>query len=118
MAKLPDLFTTLDEPAPYVATVIVEPPATNWLHLPSLHARLLPLAIAAGHEQLHLSCNYQGEGPSGCTYEARASGGIRGGRQYIGWLEPSEGDTAAHFEQALRAKLEQAVLPTSLRAAS
>lgn len=112
MAKLPDLFTTFDEPATYVATAIIEPPTTHWLHLPSVHARLLPLAIAAGHEQLHLTCDYSGGNSlSGCLYEARATGGWRGNREYITWLEPGEADTAPRFEQVLREKLEQAAVP-------
>jgi hypothetical protein len=107
-----DLFSILDKPAPpYVATAIVEPPATNWLHLPSVHARLLPLAVAAGHERLHLTCDYSGDSPSGCLYEARAMGGWRGNKEYISWLEPGDGDCASRFEQKLREKLEQAVVP-------
>jgi hypothetical protein len=111
MATQAALFATPDEPRPYVATAIVEPPITNWLHLPSVHARLLPLAIAAGHERLHLSCAFSGDGLSSCLYEARASGGWRGNRDYISWLEPGNGDCAPHFERVLREKLQQAAQP-------
>lgn len=115
MDKLPDLFTTLDEPAPYVATALIDPPAPHWLHLPSVHARLLPLALAAGHERLHLVCDLSGAGNIDCLYEARGAGGLRGNVTYIGWLEPGEGDTAARFEAVLREKLLAAALPPSLR---
>ena len=99
------LFATFDEPAPYVATALISPPDAHWLHLPSLHARLLPLALKAGHERLHLSCDYIGTGAMPCTYEAWGDGGVTGHLSYVSWLEPGEGDTAARFEAVLREKL-------------
>jgi hypothetical protein len=95
----------LFEQAPYVVTAIVEPATTNWLHLPSLHAELLPLAIAAGHESLQLVCVYGSAAPSGCSYEATGMGGSTGTVVYVSWQEPGEADTAPRFAQVVREKL-------------
>jgi hypothetical protein len=95
----------LFDAAPFRAVALVEPVTTNWLHLPSLHAELLPLAIAAGHDALQLGCAYGSDAPSGCTYEATGIGGEAGNRFYVTWLEPGDGDTAPRFAQVLREKL-------------
>jgi len=81
-------------------------PAT-WLPLPLLHAQLLPLALAAGHEALLLTCHYQGPADESCYYEADASGGPSGFRRYVSWLDQDGGDRPANFERVLRRKLEQ-----------
>jgi hypothetical protein len=95
----------LFDAAPFKAVAIVEPASTNWLHLPSLHAELLPLAIAAGHDALQLGCLYGSDAPSGCTYEATGIGGEAGNRFYVTWLEAGDSDTAPRFAQVLREKL-------------
>lgn len=110
-----DLFTTLDEPARYVATHVIEPATTGWLPLPQLHARLLPLAQAAGHERLLL--NARMDGPDEFSYEADATGGRTGFRRYIGFFD--YGSTPAHFEAALTRLLQQqaSLVPTPQQAA-
>ena len=75
--------------------------------MPALHARLLPLALAAGHEALLLTCHYHGAADESCYYEADASGGTSGFRRYISWLDKDGGDQPANFERVLRRKLEQ-----------
>lgn len=104
----------LFEAAPFTAVALVEPVAANWLHLPSLHAELLPLARAAGHETLRLNCAYTGETLSGCLYEATGLGGTAGTREYVSWLEHDNGDTAQRFAQTLREKLLAAAMRAPL----
>jgi hypothetical protein len=99
MTTLP---TTIDPPADYTV-MVVEAAAPGWLHLPSLHAKLLPLALAAGHERLVLTCHFGGESHS--YYEAEALAGTTGFRRYITWLD--EGDQAEDFERVLTEKLQQ-----------
>jgi hypothetical protein len=97
-----DLLTiTTDPTAPYQATIIVEPAVVGWLHLPSLHAKLLPLALAAGHERLLLAAHI--EGPESFYYEADATGGASGFRRYIGFFD--HGSAPVDFERVLTAKL-------------
>jgi hypothetical protein len=92
--------------APQVAYV-VEAPAPGWLHLPSLHAKLLPLAVAAGHDTLSLFCTCQGNEASEYTYEASAFGGLSGFRAYIQFLAPEGGYSWHDFERVLTEKLLQ-----------
>lgn len=106
--QLPDLFTTYDEQAPYVATSLVEPPAPHWLHLPSVLARLQPLAEAAGHEKLLLVAHLETDQ---CYYEATATGGARGFVTYIGYFD--YGSNPARFEPCLRELLTQEALRAS-----
>jgi hypothetical protein len=106
MAQLPDLFTTLAEPAPYVATAIVAAPSPDWLDLPGVLARLQPLAEAAGHERLLLVAHLE---PGQCYYEASATGGPRGFVTHIGYFD--YGSAPAQFERCLRELLTQAAQP-------
>jgi hypothetical protein len=101
------LSLTTDPAAAYQATVIVEPAATGWLHLPSLHIKLLPLALAAGHERLVLSCDYEGADDFRCTYSAHAGGGTSGFRSYITPFDFNSGHLPDRFEQVLTGLLEQ-----------
>jgi hypothetical protein len=103
MTTLP---TTIDPPADYTV-MVVEAAAPGWLHLPSLHAKLLPLALAAGHETLQLGCDYTGAGDFECTYNASCSGGPSKFRQYINQFGLEEGHLPADFERVLTAKLQQ-----------
>ena len=77
-------------------------PATDWLDLPALHARLLPLAQAGGHEKLLLNVEY-GDGLP--WYGAEATGGPTGFRRYIGRFQ--HGDTPSQFEGVLTELLQQ-----------
>jgi hypothetical protein len=84
------------------------PAAEGWLHLPSLHAKLLPLAKAAGHDKLHLSCECNGTEPSDYTYLASASGtSANSFRRYISVFEPGGGYSWHDFERVLTAKLQE-----------
>jgi hypothetical protein len=74
----------------------------EWLDLPALHARLLPLAQAAGHEKLLLSVAI-GDGLP--CYEADATGGPSGFRRYVGRFD--YGDTPSQFEGRLTELLQQ-----------
>lgn len=108
MSTLP-LFT--DEPvAPYEVVTVAGPAALGWLDLPLLHAKLLPLAQAAGHTTLHLSCEVSGPGPSDYTYLASASGADAGSyRRYISVFEPGGGYSWHDFERVLTAKLHEQI---------
>jgi hypothetical protein len=116
-----DLFSQPTAPAaPFKVVAIAEPAATGWLHLPSLHAKLLPLALAAGHTRLHLSCECSGTGPSDYTYLAEGSGTDADSyRRYISVFEPGGGYSWHDFERVLTAKLieQAAFLATSKEAA-
>jgi hypothetical protein len=104
------LSLPFDKPAPYEVVAVAEPAATDWLHLPSLHAKLLPLAKAAGHERLTLSCDHAGADDFQTTYSASASGGPAGFRYYIPVINLADaGHLPEHFERVLTAKLEQQV---------
>jgi hypothetical protein len=96
--------TTTQQQAPLVLDA--GPAAEGWLHLPSLHAKLLPLAQAAGHAALHLSCEVSGPGPSDYTYLASASG-PNNFRRYISTFEPGGGYSWHDFERVLTAKLQE-----------
>jgi hypothetical protein len=100
--------TTLDPAAPYQVVAVAEPAIAGWLHLPSLHAKLLPLAKAAGHERLTLSCDHAGADDFQTTYSASASGGPTGFRSYIQVINLEDaGHLPEHFERVLTDKLEQ-----------
>jgi hypothetical protein len=86
------------------------PAVAGWLHLPSLHAKLLPLAQAAGHDKLHLSCECNGAEPSDYTYLASASGASANSfRRYISVFEPGGGYSWHDFERVLTAKLHEQI---------
>ena len=85
------------------------PAAEGWLQLPALHAKLLPLAQAAGHETLWLTCECFGSGASEYNYLASASGGHAGFRRYISMLEPGGGYSWHDFERVLTAKLHEQI---------
>lgn len=95
---------TLDfNQAPTFEVVAIASPAQpNWLDLPALHARLLPLAQAAGHEKLHLNVEVGDDLP---WYRAKATGGVADFRRYIGRFE--HGDTASQFERRLTELLQK-----------
>lgn len=101
-----DLSLTFDEPAAYEVVALVSPPAApGWLDLPALHARLLPLALAAGHTRLVLRADVgYATGPS---YEAIASGGAADITVYVVAGSASAGP--ARFAAALETGLRQAV---------
>lgn len=102
-----DLFSQTSEPTPpYEVVAVAEPAATGWLHLPSLHAKLLPLAKAAGHERLHLSCEVSGPGESDYTYLADGGSPFR---RYIGVFEAGGGYSYHDFERVLTAKLHEQI---------
>jgi hypothetical protein len=110
-----DLFsqTTLDPPATYGVVAVAEPAAAGWLHLPTLHAKLLPLAQAAGHERLTLSCDYAGTDDFQCTYNASASGGPAGFASYITPYDLDGGHLPEQFERVLTAKLQRRAMHLS-----
>jgi hypothetical protein len=115
-----DLFSQSNAPAaPFKVVAIAEPVATGWLHLPSLHAKLLPLAITAGHERLTLTSDYAGADDFQCTYAASASGGVSGFRSYVTVFDLDGGHLPEQFERVLTAKLTEqaAFLATSKEAA-
>lgn len=117
-----DLFSQSTAPptAPYEVVAVAEPAAIGWLHLPSLHAKLLPLALAAGHTRLHLACECVGAGPSDYIYSAEAGGATAADyRRYISVFEPGGGDSWHDFERVLTAKLkEQAAYRAILKQAA
>lgn len=102
-----DLTITTDPATTYQVVAVAEPAAIGWLHLPSIHAKLLPLAQAAGHETLWLTCECFGAGASEYNYLASASGGHAGFRRYISMLEPGGGYSWHDFERILTEKLQQ-----------
>ena len=103
-----NLSLNFEPTTPYEVVAVAEPAATGWLHLPSLHAKLLPLALAAGHTKLHLTCEVSGTGTSDYTYLAEASGNDASGyRRYISVFEPGGGYSYHDFERVLTAKLQQ-----------
>jgi hypothetical protein len=96
-------------PTPTDKAIVLDagPAVTGWLHLPSLYAKLLPLAIQAGHEKLGINCEVSGTGPSDYTYTAYASGGASGYREYIGLFTAGGGYSWHDFERVLTDKLQQ-----------
>lgn len=96
--------TTTEDPQ---VAYVVEAPIAGWLHLPSLREKLLPLAIAAGHEKLCLTCECAGSHPSDYTYTAFATGGPSGHREYIGLFTAGGGYSWHDFERVLTDKLTQ-----------
>jgi len=102
-----NLSLNFEPTAPFAVVAVAEPAATGWLHLPSLHAKLLPLAQAAGHERLSLSCDYAGADDFQCIYLASASGGTSGFRSYITPYDFEGGHLPEEFERVLTAKLQQ-----------
>jgi hypothetical protein len=106
MSTLP---ITTDPAATYQVVAVAEPAATGWLHLPSLHAKLLSLALAAGHTRLVLSCDYEGDDDFRCTYSAHAGGGDSGFRSYITPFDLNGGHLPDSFERVLTGLLEQQV---------
>jgi hypothetical protein len=98
---------TTDPAATYQVVAVAEPAVAGWLHLPSLHLKLLPLALAAGHERLVLSCDYEGADDFHCTYSAHAGGGASGFRSYITPFDLNGGHLPDRFEQVLTGLLEQ-----------
>lgn len=98
------LTLTLDEAPTYEVVALIAPPQPDWLNLPEVHARLLPLAEKAGHEKLHLTAQI-GDGLP--CYEATTSGGVSGFRRYISFFD--YGSTPSQFERALTELLEQQV---------
>ena len=92
----------MENQAPYQVVVLatLPPAAPPLLDLRALHARLLPLAVEAGHKRLHLECHYNGQ----ALYEAWAAGGPSGHRNYITWASPV-GGRADEFEAALTEQL-------------
>jgi hypothetical protein len=101
MGNLP-LF---DQAASYQVVTVAEPAVEGWLHLPSLHAKLLPLAKAAGHEKLLLSAHVGGEETGGYYYEADCTGGPSKFRRYISFFD--FGSTPSQFERRLTDLLQQ-----------
>ncbi len=105
-----DLFSQTSDPAaPYQVVAVAEPAATGWLHLPSLHAKLLPLALAAGHTRLTLSNDYEGTDDFHNSYSASASGGPSGFRAYITPFDLNGGHLPDRFEEVLTGLLEQQI---------
>jgi hypothetical protein len=97
-------------PIPTDKAIVLDagPAVTGWLHLPSLQAKLLPLAQAAGHTKLHLTCECSGQGSSDFTYLAEASGDdAQSYRRYISVYEPGGGYSWHDFERVLTAKLQE-----------
>lgn len=97
-----DAFTQLVQRAATRFPALSPQTAPEWLDLPALHARLLPLAQAAGHEKLLLSVAI-GDGLP--CYEADATGGPSGFRRYVGRFD--YGDTPSQFEGRLTELLQQ-----------
>jgi hypothetical protein len=96
--------TTTEDPQ---VAYIVEAPVVGWLHLPSLHKKLLPLAQAAGYDTLTLTCECRGEDASDYTYEASAWSRTGRFRSYVAYLHPEGGYSWHDFERVLTAKLTQ-----------
>jgi hypothetical protein len=106
--KLP-LF---DQAAPFQVVAMAEPAYEGWLHLPALHARLLPLAKEAGHEKLLLTATVGQEETGGYYYEADCSGGPTGFRRYISFFD--YGSAPDQFERRLTELLQQQAQVTQL----
>ena len=101
-----DLSLTFAEPAAYeVVALVSQPAAPGWLDLPALHARLLPLALAAGHARLVLRADVGY--PTGPSYEALASGGAADVTVYV--VAGSASAAPERFAVALETALRQAV---------
>ncbi|TPG66093.1 hypothetical protein [Hymenobacter nivis] len=98
----------MDQYPLFAVTLVASPPPTAppLLDLQALHAKLLPLALEAGHTALSLSAHYAGD-VHGAHYEACATGGDSGYRRYISWLEPGDADRGPHFERVLTEKLSE-----------
>jgi hypothetical protein len=83
---------------------------TGQLDTHTIHARLLPLALAAGHDRLTIMSEVGGPGDGSLRYQAWGSGGAAEFRFYV--IAGLPGSHPDDFEKALEEGLQAQVSAT------